>query len=169
MSYLTLTPLDINRENNTSILVAKVTMILSRSADATNFSSFVPVSVFFSVATSSIQNISYFIQSTPLNTTQYDRQEKVVWVFSALSLKNEDVSISNIFRLTIVSMQGTRHAGRRNSFKMTIVLSETLSFAQPSIFFLANQQSSIISSNESVEHFCHITSFTACLMYSMQD
>ena len=60
-------------------------------------------------------------------------------------------------------------AGRQNSFKLTIVLSETLSFAQPSIFFLANQQSSIISSNESVEHFCHITSFTACLMYSMQD
>ena len=27
----------------------------------------------------------------------------------------------------------------------------------------------IISGNESFEHFCHITSFTACLMYSMQD
>ena len=140
MSYLTLTPLDINRENNTSILVAKVTMILSRRAAATNFSSLDPVSVFLSVTTSSIQNISYFIHSFE-HYTVGQTEEKVVWVFSALSLKNEDVSNSNIFRLTIVSVQGSRHAGRQNSFKMTIVLSETLSFAQPFIHFLANQVS----------------------------
>ena len=166
MSYLTLTPFDINRENNTSILVAKVTMILSRRTAATNFSSLVPVSVFSSVATSSIQNISYFIQSTPLNTTQYDRQEKVVWVFSALSLKNEDVSNSKIFRLPIASMQGSRC---RPAKLLQIDNCSEWNFIICTTFHSLPWQPAIISGNESFEHFCHITSFTACLMYSMQD
>ena len=63
----------------TSILVAKVTMILFRRAAGTNFSSVDPVSIVVFVTTSSIQNISYFIHSANLikhyNTVQ---QEEVI-------------------------------------------------------------------------------------------
>ena len=93
----------------TSILVAKVTMILFRRAAGTNFSSVDPVSIVVFVTTSSIQNISYFIHSANLikhyNTVQ---QEEVICEYFLLSLKNEYVSNSNIFKLTFVSMQGSR-------------------------------------------------------------